>query len=583
MSSPATSFHADSADAANGRKLLILALLLTALAYAATVRFDFVYDDGPQIVTNPTLASWKTLPALFTGHSWKFLAPGWGGNYYRPLFMSWLLVNHNLFGLSPLAFHATTVLVHLVVTWLCFIVSRPLLRNATNAGYVALLFGLHPVHVESVAWVSGVTEPLMAAFVLAAFWAWRKSADEPEHATLYKGLSLVFYAAGCLSKETAVLLPVVLVVHDLLFGEFSRGTKSIARAVWRTLPLWIIAAVYFVVRSMVLGGLMHSERTSASQVLMTVPIILWGYLRRLVWPFRLSVFYDTPPVTTPLDWRFWLPLVALVLASALVWRIAKRSRIAALALTWIFVFLAPAILGIPTFPVGEWIHDRYLYLSSFGFCLLLVHGISQLPSRRELFALPATPAGVVMCLSAVMALGTAYEQQYWATEFLLFARGTHVAPQSALAKAHLANVFFHRGDIENANRYFEDALRLDPANWKNHLAYGLMLFYSQQYDRADQVLTKSAAIAPDDANQYFYQGLSRFNLARYSAAQSAFEQALRYDPNGSSYHFWLGRSLESEGLMKQAAQEYRTELQLHPDTDTPAADRLRALESAESR
>lgn len=579
MASPATSSHHDlESDVTSGRRLLLLALLLTAFAYLATVRFDFVYDDGPQIINNPTLTSWKTLPTLFTGHSWKFLLPDWAGNYYRPIFMTWLLLNRKLFESSPAAFHATTILVHLVVTWLAYLVARLLLRSNVQAGYVALLFGLHPVHIESVAWVSGVTDPLMAAFVLAAFWAWIKAEREPNQSGVYRGLTVLFYAAGCLCKETALFLPVVIVAHDVLRGQFERDLKGLLRAIWDTLVLWITAAAYLVVRSLALRGLVHSDHHEPlANILLTIPTIIWGYMRRLVWPVRMSVFYDTPPVTSPLQWRFILPFVALIVAAVFAWRIGKRTRLTGLALLWILVFLAPAILGLLAFPRGEWVHDRYLYLPSFGFCLLLVYATAQLPSRRELFGLPATQTAIILIVSAAMALGTAYEEQYWANEFMLFARGTQVAPNSALAKAHLANDFFRRGDLEDTERLYQEALALDPANWKNHVAYALMLYYSAQYERADAALAKSEAMVPSDSNQYFYQGLSRFNLGHYSSAEQGFSAAIHFGPGRARYHFWRGFSLEKQGRLEEARAEYQQELQQHPDSDTLVRERLQAL------
>jgi hypothetical protein len=152
----------DQDEGTRGRVLLVVALVLTALAYLATLRFGFVYDDLPQIVNNPTLTTWKTLPGLFTSHSWAFLLPHWDGNYYRPLFMTWLLLNRKLFDLYTPAWHASNLLVHLIATWLSFVVARQLFRDSTKAGSVALLFGLHPIHIETVAWVSGATDTLMA-------------------------------------------------------------------------------------------------------------------------------------------------------------------------------------------------------------------------------------------------------------------------------------------------------------------------------------------------------------------------------------------------------------------------------------
>ncbi len=578
FASGASSYQDPAADWKRGNVLLIVALVLTALAYAASLRFAFVYDDLPQIVNNSTLTTWKTLPGLFTSHSWKFLFPDWTGNYYRPLFMTWLLLNRKLFDVYAPAWHATSVLLHLIATWLAFLVARQLFRDSTKAGFTALLFGLHPMHVETVAWVSGATDTLMAVFALASIWAWIRGQREPQNERKWKVLAVIFYVASCLSKETGVLLPIVVLAHDLLRGRYERDWKGFRRALWNSLPLWICAAAYIVVRAVVLHGLAHSVNEPASHIVLTIPTIFWGYMRRLVWPATMSVFYDTPVVTSPIQVRFWLPMLGLVLAIVLAWRIGKRSHLTALALIWMAVFLRPAIIGLPAFPRGEWIHDRYLYLPSFGFCLLVVYAISQLASEREIFGLAAVPSAITLLLVAIMAFDTTYQEQFWANDLLLFAHATRVAPHSAWAKTHLANELYHRGDLRQVEPLYQEALQIDPQAWKIRVSYGIVLFYLNQFQRADQEFAKAIAQAPFDSNPYFYQGMSRFNLANYKGAEQSFQEALQRSHDHIRYHFWLGFTYEKEGRLSEARAEYEKELAQHPETDTAVRERLQGLD-----
>lgn len=571
-------FHDSTSDLARGRALLIVALGVTAMAYVATLRFGFVYDDLPQIVNNPTLTTWKTLPGLFTAHSWKFLFPDWTGNYYRPLFMTWLLLNRKLFDIYVPAWHATSVLLHLIATWFAFLVARQLFRSSTKAGFAAVLFGLHPIHVETVAWISGATDTLMGLFALASFWAWICSERDPQNERRWKVLAVIFYAASCLSKETGVLLPIVVVAHDLLRGRYDRDSKGVRQAIWNSMPLWIASAVYLVVRTLVLHGMAHSLNEPVSHILFTIPAIFWGYMRRLAWPANLSVFYDTPVVTSPLTIRFLLPMLALLVAAIFAWRIGKRSHLTGLALIWILVFLAPAVIGLPAFPRGEWIHDRYLYLPSFGFCLLVVHAISQLDSKREIFGLPALPSAVMVLLVAAMAFDTTYQEQFWTNDLLLFAHATRVAPNSAWAKTHLANELYHRGDTRDVEPLYEEALKIDPNAWKIRVSYGIVLFYLNEFQRADRQMAEAIAQAPYDSNPYFYQGLSRFNLENYQGAEEAFQEAIQKSPGHVRYHFWLGFTYEKEGRLKEAKAEYEKELAEHPETDTVAKERLNMLD-----
>ncbi len=567
----------DQSSNAMSRNILWFALLLTALVYAGTLTFGFVYDDQPQIVTNTTFSSWKLIPSLFFGHSWKFLLPDWTGNYYRPIFMTWLLANRMIFGLHPMPWHATTVLLHLLATALTFVVARQILRDGTQAAFVALLFGLHPIHIESVAWVSGVTDPLMAVFTLGAFAAWVKGQYEPERRLFWHLLAVVLYAAGCLSKETALFLPIAIVAYDFLFARDERNKKSFLSSVFHAWPLWIVAAAYLAARLAILRGLVHSSGLSVSSNILTVPTIMWGYMRRLVWPVHMAVFYDTPPVTSVLQWRFWLPTLAWIIAGVLAWRIAKRSRVVAFSLIWIFTFLSPAIVGLPSFPLGEWIHDRYLYLPSFGFCLLLVHAIAHLPSERKFSGIPAIPALTVLVLTAAMALGLSWQEQYWANGYMLFRHSNALQPNSPLNKVHLATELLRRGDMANAQRLYQDALVLDPNDWSNHLAYGLFLYATNNFESAEDQFAQCIRISEVNPSQYFYQGMSRLNLGNLAGAQQSFEMALEKGPNRVGYHFWLGFAFEKQGRLDDARHQYEQELQQHPDTAGEAAMRLKSL------
>src|SRR5438477_9595434 len=149
--------------------LPVLILAVTFLVYTGTTRFGFVYDDQGQIVRNLFIQSWQYAPRYFTSHVWSYLFPGDVANYYRPLFLLWLRANDALFGLEPAGWHLTSVLAHLLVTLEVYWLGVRLVQDRAAAAVGAALFGLHPIHVEAVAWVSGVTDPLAALLMLASF------------------------------------------------------------------------------------------------------------------------------------------------------------------------------------------------------------------------------------------------------------------------------------------------------------------------------------------------------------------------------------------------------------------------------
>lgn len=561
-------FHEES-----GTALLAIALLATALVYLATIRFDFTYDDGPQIIANNTLTSWQYLPTFFTGQIWKFLQHATAGNYYRPVFMSWLLVNRMLFGLNPAPWHATTLAIHVLATWLSFIVARQILGNGTQAGFAAILFGVHPIHIESVAWVSGVTDPLMAVFVFTAFWAWIRGENSarPEG---WRLLAVFLYLLGCFTKETAMPLPLMIVAYDVLLAKKNSVRGSAIRA-W---ALWMSATVYLAARTFALRGLMHPDSSLLYRAALSVPVVIWEYLRRLVWPVGLAVFYDLPPVTRISEVRFWVPLAVLVVLALVVIRSAKRLPLIGFSSLWIFLFLLPAILGLPVFLIGEWLHDRYLYLPAFGLCLMLGYAIEHLPGERILFNRRAAPVLAMLALTGVMAFGTAYQEQYWANSLLLFVHAVRVAPMNPWARGALAWELFRNGDRQGAHETFDAALKIDPRNWKNLSDYGRMLYKIGDYRGADEMYGRALEVVPNDASGHFDQGVSRFFYGNYPGAEAAFRDALRCYDQLPGAHLWLGYSLEKQGDFADARREYLAELELHADTSTDAQERIGALD-----
>lgn len=559
-------------DTEFGRRLLLLALALTCLVYLATLRFSFVYDDLPQIVGNPTLTSWHYLPTLFLGHVWKFRLPEWPGNYYRPIFMSWLLLNRMLWGLRPMPWHACALVLHLLATWMAFVVSRQVLRSSTQAGVVAILFGLHPIHIESVAWISGATDPLMSIFVLAAFWVWIRGSNAPEQRALWRLFAAIFYLLGCLSKETAFALPIVVIAYEYLFQE-KRRLAHLVLDVW---PLWIASGIYLAVRILVLHGFEHPVGVPLKAILFTVPAVLWGYMRLLVWPAGLSVFYATPPVTSISEWRFWLPLLTGIAALGAVCWAGKRSRVFAFSFLWVVVFLVPAIMALPLFHAGEWLHDRYLYLPSLGLCLFIAHVLCRGWNSESHF-LKYVSVGSLPLLVTAMCFATTWQEQPWADSVLLFTHSAKQEPDSGWAKGYLAAELNRRGDRDNAARFYEAALKIDPGNWRNLSDYATILFYQGDFHRADELFTRAIALDPRDPAIHLNQGISRFKYGNYDAAENSFNAALKRDPNLPQCHYWLGNALAAQGKNDAARMEYSKEVELHPESAAEMRERLNQL------
>ncbi len=262
--------------------------------------------------------------------------------------------------------------------------ARRLTSDQLVATIAAFLFGIHPVHVESVAWISGVTDPLMTVLFVAAIVLYldirsanevtRERSDKNQRRFFHQSLllSLLFFSLAILTKETAIVFLPMVICYELLLGKkgSQESTRTRLTSMFLTmLPYLIVTVVYLLVRFRVLGGLGHQlTQLLATTIASTIPSVLWFDFRHLIWPRPLSAFYDNTYVTG--GWLFWGPLVGLIVVASVFVILGRRSKQVMFLGCWVLVPILPS-LNLSLFKFGEIVHDRYLYLSSVGFCIVL--------------------------------------------------------------------------------------------------------------------------------------------------------------------------------------------------------------------
>lgn len=549
----------------------------TFLIYLNTLAFGFVYDDQPQIVRNPAIQAWGNLHQYFTSHVWSAIYSGRVGNFYRPLFLLWLRLNHAAWGLTPSWWHLTSVLCHVLATYLVFRVAQSLTRDRGIALLAGLLFGLHPAHIESVAWISGVTDPLMAVFFLGSLDSYIRYEDGKKKRWL--GAAVAGFALALLVKETAIVLPFVLVVYA---WPREPGEKTSIRTAARHLatslmPFLAMAALYLAARSSAIGGFVpHRAAGGWKMMVLNWPSVLVFYLRHLVWPFGLSEFYPSLPTHVRAG-EFWVSLLLVLLAAAcavglirwLRWSPAMRCAVALLILP-----LLPA-LYFPALTPGDTLHDRYLYLPLAGFSILVAAALTELAatvgSRGALIRW-----GVAGVLVVGYSAGTFTQQLPWANDRRLYTRAVESAPDNNTARDNLADTLLDSGEYDKALPIYLEVLRRDPNFWRTNYNLGLLFYKTRNYPEAEKFLTRAIQIDPSDGNEFLYLGLVQMPQGRVDEAIGNVRRAILLDPRAAGYHFILGDMLKRKGLRSEAASEFRLGLQLKPG-DVVAVQALKAI------
>src|SRR6185437_7289710 len=257
------------------------------------------------------------LPGYFTTDVWSYIIVN-KSNYYRPIFLVWMMLNSKFFGLDTGLWHASAIALHLLAVALFYFLARKLSGSTIAAGIAALLFGVHPVHVEAVAWISGATESLFAVLGFGTLLCYLRSRDPstPDSAKPRWSVSAaVLYALCIFSKETAIVLPALIAAYELLFPRTAAEGlfKRLRGALAVISPLIAISALYVVARIHALGAFEPLARLwTRRMVVGTLPSVAWFYVQHLLLPWRYSIFYPIGPVTDFDFASFWGPLAAVV-------------------------------------------------------------------------------------------------------------------------------------------------------------------------------------------------------------------------------------------------------------------------------
>lgn len=555
-------------DEALGRKrewLVLLAIAVITLAvYLPSLSFGFVYDDHAQIVETTQLNSVRMIPRYFTGHVWAWKTPGVQGPYYRPVFLLWLLMNQLLFGLDATWWHLMSVLTHVTATVLVYALAKRLTRDYWIAAVSALLFGLHPVHVESVDWVSGITDPLVTVLLVSSFLCYLNGSRN------WRLLSLVAYIAALLEKEVAVVLPALIFAYEWLFANQSteRQAARVTRAAKASVPYVLVTLIYLGVRVAVLHELtMVMTPVPLRDMALTWPSMLAFYLRHLLWPVALSIFYSLPVVHTPDVWNFIIPCMILTLAGVGLALWSKRSRVAAFSTILLIVPLLPA-MNLRAYARVEIVHDRYLYLPSIGICILAAMALRRVyAGSTRWVGQPARQWAVVIPLACALGYGVINQGQYWANSLSLFTRGVEIAPNNEIANQCMGTAMLSSSRFVDAIPYYQRALQANPRMSESLYSLGRAYYELGMYAESERYFERAIAVTPRYSYPYLYYGLAKLKEGQLEAAERVLRHVLRIKAPDDyrEFHLALGQVLEAKGDYQGALREFEAEIRENPD------------------
>ena len=575
---------------------------ITFVAYYSTLSFDFVWDDVPQIVDNPLIRSWHSISRVFFSDLWFHVSRS--QVYYRPLFVVWSILNFKIFGLHTWGWHLTTVLLHIAASCSVYFLARALKFDHWTASLSALLFGLHPIHIECAAWISAGSDSMVTLFYTLAFIGFVKTHEpEAENKRSWQIASCIFLICALLTKEMAVTFGIMVMVYQWLTSK--NHLQSRISQLWRSVvsaaPYFVLTVGYLVMRKLVLQRATRLDPNHTTlDVVLTWPSVLFAYLRLLIFPKGLSgLYYSTYAI--PLGfWNFFLPLLLLIAVAAIIFYWARRSDdpIVSFSALWMIIGLVP-VLYLRALPAGGPVKDRYVYLSSVGFVLLLAKAIRLLRFRREAGQSSTLQWSVAGVICAVFLTGVLLQQMYWANDLLLFYRGyelypqnvdgtmelaaalmkrneygralpiltnlTHDHPQMGPPHYYLAQAYIHLGDKTEARKALYTGLELTPEVAESSSGESeVATLFAQlgDFDRALKLYLEALHEEPDLYSANYNCGYLYFLHRQDSDAERLLQHAMQVGPGIPLPIFYLGQIYLRSGKPQLAETYFKKALSL---------------------
>lgn len=540
-------------------------LLVTAVSYyPATLNLFTNWDDPGYILENPSIKHFGA------GEVARFFSSFHKGNYH-PLTMLSFAIDYQFGALSPRGYHLVNLFLHLLNTLGVFFLTRALLslRNEPRAAQVALvtalLFGVHPLHVESVAWVVGRKDLLYTLFFLGSLIAYCKHLATTS--SRFYVLSLVSFMLALLSKGQAVTLPVILVAIDLVAGKSLRRSDSGRSPAWSQIllektPFFALSILFGVIAIVAQQTGQAVGDVSAYPLAQRIAFASYGlvqYVWKLVLPLNLSAFY--PYVIRPgepLPVQYWFYPLLVIVSSLVLIRVSRGRRWIAFGL---FFFIVNLLLVLQLLPVGNAIMaDRYSYLASVG-VFLIVALLYRLWSNRARNALPTI---VIAAVAALLGSLTFARCRVWHDSNTLWSDVLAKHPEAPVAWNNRGISLKDSGDFSGAISDYSRALELDPGYALAYTNRGIARQRLGDFEGAFQDLDRSISIEPNDSGAHVNRGVVRIRLGQAEGAMADFARAIELDPSNSAAYANRGTLRSNLGQFEEAIIDLDRALRLNP-------------------
>ena len=559
---------------------LFLALSVL-IVYWQVLHYGFISLDDPMYVTeNRHIRAGLTLESI----TWAFDLADKRGAYWQPL--TWLshMLDCHLYGLNAGMHHLTSVMIHIANSILLFLVFRRMTGELWKSAFVAALFALHPLNVDSVAWISERKNVLSTFFWMLTMLAYVCYTEKPG----FLRYAAVFFSflAGLMIKPMLVTLPCVLLLLDYWplnryhnwKLETGSGKPGSLKLITEKIPLFALSAasVFLALLSLKLYGGMESERIVPMDIRFANALVSYtDYLWKMIWPQNLAIYYPYPG-SLPI-WQTVGAGMFLVSASVLIIRMSGRMPCLVTGWLWYLGTLVP-VSGIVQAGLWPAMADRWAYIPLIGIFVMIAWGIPEIRIKgkglrvkgkrlRTKAPVPELVEGNLLVLALLLILMAAswHQVQYWKNNMTLFQHTLDVTYDNPIARTHLGMAMDNRGHSDEAIHHYREALQTDPDNLEAHNNLGIVLMKQGRTEEAATHWARVLQINPGYAPAHINMGLALARQDRMTQAIRHYSGALQLEPDNILAHKNLGFVLAKLQKYDEAVIHLQKALQIKPD------------------
>jgi tetratricopeptide (TPR) repeat protein len=555
---------------------LLISFLLVAVTFVAYWQpgdHEFItYDDHEYVTENEVVQAGLTSE----GVKWAFTT-GHTGNWHPLTWLS-IMVDCQLYGLNRTGHYYSNLILHVLSTIILFFALKKMSATVWQSAFIAAVFALHPLHVESVAWAAERKDVLSGFFWMLTMLAYAFYVER--RGVIRYVWVLIAFALGLLAKPMLVTLPFVLLLLDywplnrVRWGESAvpkktKGQTRQAQKDTRLTPLRLVREkipLFALVVASSLITLYIQQRAEASWEtlpltarLANAVVSYMAYIGKTIWPAGLAVFYPHPLGSLPLAEVFGAAVLVIAVSTAAIWQIRARPYI---AVGW-FWYLGTLVPVIGLVQVGaQSMADRYSYIPLIGLFIAIAWGVTDFAGRRQLST--KAVGGIALALIVAFVILTRQQVSYWKNSITLFEHAIEVTPNNYVAHSSIAVGLTRVGRVNDAIAHVTESLRIKPDNAEAHNNLGGMLARQGKIDEAIQHYRDAVRIKPDYATARYNLGYYVSQRGNYSEGIEQYREALRIKPDYGDARLNLGNLLAAQGKFVEARAEWHELTRLNP-------------------